>query len=208
MLRYALLSLCRQRRRYVRLWRLLVAGMVAPLMLSVLGSSSVYGDLRQKEALRQGADFQIVDAPASLAAPLEALGRFEVTFGAGGCYLRSLSPLTGEGDILACTLAIQQVLDQAGLSTLLVHDYTQLTGVDPSTRQFQGRLRLLAGLLTALALLLFHTGYRAFGVSKKWRLPLFRGGKFGQPEVVRICMELILQAKSTTRPGGKAAGYE
>ena len=35
-------------------------------------------------------------------------------------------------------------------------------------------------------------------MSKKWQMPLFRGNKFGQPEVARICKELILQAKSTT----------
>ena len=38
-------------------------------------------------------------------------------------------------------------------------------------------------------------------VSKKWQMPLFRGSKFGQPEVARICKELILQAKSTTQQG-------
>jgi len=48
----------------------------------------------------------------------------------------------------------------------------------------------------------------AFSVSQKWFLPLLRGSKFGQPKVIRICKELILQAKSTTRPVGKAAGYE
>ena len=36
----------------------------------------------------------------------------------------------------------------------------------------------------------------------------FRGGNFVQPEITRICKELILHAKSTTRPIGKAAGYE
>ena len=41
-----------------------------------------------------------------------------------------------------------------------------------------------------------------FSVSKKWQMPLFRGSKFGQPEVARICKELILQAKSTTREAG------
>ena len=40
-----------------------------------------------------------------------------------------------------------------------------------------------------------------FSVSKKWQMPLFRGSKFGQPEVARICKELILQAKSTTQQG-------
>ena len=45
-------------------------------------------------------------------------------------------------------------------------------------------------------------------LSKKWLTPLLRGSKFGQPEVARICKELILQAKSTTRPAGKAVGYE
>ena len=39
-------------------------------------------------------------------------------------------------------------------------------------------------------------------VSKKWQMPLFRESKFGQPEVARICKELILQAKSTTREAG------
>ena len=39
-------------------------------------------------------------------------------------------------------------------------------------------------------------------VSKKWLPPFFRGSKFGQPEVARICKELILQAKSTTQQGG------
>ena len=38
--------------------------------------------------------------------------------------------------------------------------------------------------------------------------PLLRGSKFGQPEVVRICKELILQAKSTTREAGKAGLHE
>ena len=45
-------------------------------------------------------------------------------------------------------------------------------------------------------------------VSKKWQTPLFRGSKFGQPEVARICKELILQAKSTTREAGKAGLHE
>ena len=45
-------------------------------------------------------------------------------------------------------------------------------------------------------------------VSKKWQMPLFRGSKFGQPEVARICKELILQAKSTTREAGKAGLHE
>ena len=47
-----------------------------------------------------------------------------------------------------------------------------------------------------------------FSVSKKWQMPLFRGSKFGQPEVARICKELILQAKSTTREAGKAGLHE
>ena len=51
-------------------------------------------------------------------------------------------------------------------------------------------------------------GLALCGVSQKWFSPLLRGSKFGQPEVVRICKELILQAKSTTAPVGKAAGYE
>ena len=34
----------------------------------------------------------------------------------------------------------------------------------------------------------------ARSVSKKWVYPLFRGSNFGQPEVVRSCKELILQA--------------
>ena len=45
-------------------------------------------------------------------------------------------------------------------------------------------------------------------VSKKWQTPLFRESKFGQPEVARICKELILQAKSTTREAGKAGLHE
>ena len=45
-----------------------------------------------------------------------------------------------------------------------------------------------------------HTGAR-LSVSKKWQTPLFRESKFGQPEVARICKELILQAKSTTQQG-------
>ena len=48
----------------------------------------------------------------------------------------------------------------------------------------------------------------ALSVSKKWLKPLFRGSKFGQPEVARICKELILQAKSTTREAGKAGLHE
>ena len=40
-----------------------------------------------------------------------------------------------------------------------------------------------------------------FRVSEKWFSPLFRESKFGQPEVARICKELILQAKSTTQQG-------
>ncbi|HIR77821.1 MAG TPA: hypothetical protein IAD38_02340 [Candidatus Egerieenecus merdigallinarum] len=38
-------------------------------------------------------------------------------------------------------------------------------------------------------------------VSEEWQTPLFRESKFGQPEVARICKELILQAKSTTQQG-------
>ncbi len=45
-------------------------------------------------------------------------------------------------------------------------------------------------------------------VSKKWQMPLFRGSKFGQPEVARICKELILRAKSLTREAGKAGLHE
>ena len=48
----------------------------------------------------------------------------------------------------------------------------------------------------------------SLSVSKKWQMPLFRGSKFGQPEVARICKELILQAKSTTREAGKAGLHE
>src|SRR5699024_4693461 len=43
--------------------------------------------------------------------------------------------------------------------------------------------------------------FRLHSVSKKWQTPLFRESKFGQPEVARICKELILQAKSTTQQG-------
>ena len=50
--------------------------------------------------------------------------------------------------------------------------------------------------------------YERLSVSKKWQTPLFRGSKFGQPEVARICKELILQAKSTTREAGKAGLHE
>ena len=50
--------------------------------------------------------------------------------------------------------------------------------------------------------------YERLSVSKKWQMPLFRGSKFGQPEVARICKELILQAKSTTREAGKAGLHE
>ena len=45
-------------------------------------------------------------------------------------------------------------------------------------------------------------------VSKKWQMPLFRGSKFVQPKVARICKELILQAKSMTREAGKAGLHE
>ena len=48
----------------------------------------------------------------------------------------------------------------------------------------------------------------AFSVSGKRLPPLSREGNFGQPEVVRSCKELILQAKSMTRPAGKAGRYE
>ena len=50
--------------------------------------------------------------------------------------------------------------------------------------------------------------YVPLSVSKKWQTPLFRGSKFGQPEVARICKELILQAKSMTREAGKAGLHE
>ena len=50
--------------------------------------------------------------------------------------------------------------------------------------------------------------YERLSVSKKWQTPLFRESKFGQPEVARICKELILQAKSTTREAGKAGLHE
>lgn len=36
----------------------------------------------------------------------------------------------------------------------------------------------------------------------------YEESKFGQPEVARICKELILQAKSTTREAGKAGLHE
>ena len=55
----------------------------------------------------------------------------------------------------------------------------------------------------------FHCmGGRRVYVSQKWGNPLLRGSKFGQPEVARICKELILQAKSTTREAGKAGLHE
>ena len=50
--------------------------------------------------------------------------------------------------------------------------------------------------------------YERLSVSKKWQMPLFRGSKFGQPEVARICKELIMQAKSMTREAGKAGLHE
>ena len=60
--------------------------------------------------------------------------------------------------------------------------------------------RNVSGLPTCLEIP--HLGCSAISsVSKKWLKPLFRGSKFGQPEVARICKELILQAKSTTQQG-------
>ena len=53
-----------------------------------------------------------------------------------------------------------------------------------------------------------HGRTHPLSVSKKWQTPLFRGSKFGQPEVARICKELILQAKSTTREAGRAGLHE
>ena len=43
---------------------------------------------------------------------------------------------------------------------------------------------------------------------KSGRCHFFEEAKFGQPEVARICKELILQAKSTTREAGKAGLHE
>lgn len=43
---------------------------------------------------------------------------------------------------------------------------------------------------------------------EKWRKPPFRHGKFGKPEVARICRELILLAKSIPYPVGKSAEYK
>ncbi len=56
--------------------------------------------------------------------------------------------------------------------------------------------------------LAFPAGFRPLSRVEKVAKATFSESKFGQPEVARICKELILQAKSTTRPGGKAAGYE
>ena len=69
--------------------------------------------------------------------------------------------------------------------------------------------RAVRNLPFGVPLLIFHIPQQnprsfpaaGFSVSKKWQMPLFRGSKFGQPEVARICKELILQAKSTTQQG-------
>ena len=45
-------------------------------------------------------------------------------------------------------------------------------------------------------------------MSKKWQSHFFEFCKSSQPEVVWICKELILQAKSTTREPGKAGLHD
>ena len=48
----------------------------------------------------------------------------------------------------------------------------------------------------------------SLSVSKKWQSHFFEFCKSSQPEVVWICKELILQAKSTTRETGKAGLHD
>ena len=77
-----------------------------------------------------------------------------------------------------------------------------------TTKGMDGGEDVLTGYEKASVLTTTGFIYEAVSVSKKWQMPLFRGSKFGQPEVARICKELILQAKSTTREAGKAGLHE
>ena len=84
--------------------------------------------------------------------------------------------------------------------------------VEAAAIRFQMMMPMLVyGNLTNAFLLvtsLYCMQVQGHRVSQKWFSPLLRESKFGQPKVVQICKELILQAKSTTREAGKAGLHE
>ena len=61
-------------------------------------------------------------------------------------------------------------------------------------------------IIQCKSVLRFSGTYKHFlSVLKKWLPPLFRGSNFGQPEVVRICKELICKQNQRPAPSAEPA---
>ena len=172
MLSYALKSLRRQTGRYLRILGILALAMIVPIIVNIVGSSSLYGERQQKQAMTHEMDYRIDNVTKELADWFLADDRFDVFQDRGSIFLRYHSQpgfnddgLEIRGDIDLATFeasrAIHAVLDEAGMSSLQVFNITALAQTDSHTSDFMNQINILSFAIILVSVLIFQVGYKA-----------------------------------------------
>ena len=125
MLLYVLKSFKRQTARYRHLICILILGMIIPLMLSVLASSSEYGKTQQTLDMTHGCDFKIPAVPEELTEAFERTGVFTAAYIDNGVFLKIVSANGSDLQIFECEQVIDSVLKSAGMEHSTVYNLTK-----------------------------------------------------------------------------------
>lgn len=171
-LSYALKSLQRQTGRYIRILGILALAMIIPILVNIVGASSLYGGQQQSQAMTHGMDYRIDEVTKGLADRFLEDDRFDVFQDGGSIFLRYHSqPGANDGGTenhegndsfrSEASRAIHAVLDEAGMSSLQVYDITALARTDSHTSEFMNQINILSFAIILVSVMIFRAGYKA-----------------------------------------------
>lgn len=164
---YAIKSLQRQTTRYIRIVCILTCAMIIPLVLSILGSSIVYGQREQTRAETKGADYRIDNPPYEVVEIFSQMKEFEVFLEEDSLYLviqdervRSKNDSINT-DVLAYSLLIKEALETFDMQHLTVTNMTGMYQMDHTTNDFMRQVNFISVIIILVSVLVFQAGYRA-----------------------------------------------
>lgn len=168
---YAVKSLKRQTGRYIRILCILVLAMIIPIIVNIIGSSSVYGEQKQSLSMTNGMDYRIDHATQELIKHFEADNHFDVIVKDNSLFLRYHLPNNSaehenknnsqeEYQTLA-SHAIRDILNEVGLSSLQIYNLTAINQVDPHTSEFMSQINTLSFVIILISVIIFQAGYKA-----------------------------------------------
>ena len=170
MFSYAVKSFRRQTGRYIRIVCILAFAMITPILLSIIGSSSIYGEQKQNLSLSKGMDYRIDNTTPELIERFINDNHFDVLVERNSIYLHYIpdsSPSTKRNNIESvwsgsdASIAIHDILTESNLSALQVYDLTGINQPDSHTTNFMNQIHLVSLIIIFVSVLIFYTGYKA-----------------------------------------------